>query len=145
MEISCATTGCGISREILNKVKKDPQRITKILRTQSEKLDWSGISFPMKLTDMSKFEKENENIAVNVLAYSEASIYPLRISKEENRKYVINLLLLVGARPGQRLANDEKKHYCLMNNISRLLSSQASRVLTQVSVPLLKQRKACTP
>ena len=44
----------------------------------------------MKLTDMSKFEKENENIAVNVLAYSEASIYPLRISKEENRKYVIN-------------------------------------------------------
>ena len=71
--------------------------------------------------------------------------YPLRISKEENRKYVINLLLLVGARPGQRLANDEKKHYCLINNISRLLSSQASRVLTQVSVPLLKQRKACTP
>ena len=99
----------------------------------------------MKLTDMSKFEKENKNIAVNVLAYSEASIYPLRISKEENRKYVINLLLLVGARLGQRLANDEKKHYCLINNISRLLSSQASRVLTQVSVPLLKQRKACTP
>ena len=84
-------------------------------------------------------------IAVNVLAYSEASIYPLRISKEENRKYVINLLLLVGVRPGQRLANDEEKHYCLINNISRLLSSQASRVLTQVSVPLLKQRKACTP
>ena len=57
----------------------------------------------MKLTDMSNFEKQNENIAVNVLAYSEASIYPLRISKEENRKHVINLLLLVGARPGQRL------------------------------------------
>ena len=89
MEISCATTGCGISREILNKVEKDPQRITKILRTQSEKLDWSGISFPTKLTDMSKFEKEKKNIAVNVLANSEASIYPLRISKEENRKYVI--------------------------------------------------------
>ena len=70
---------------------------------------------------MSKFEKQSENIAVNVLAYSEASIYPLRISKEENRKHVINLLLLDTTRSGQ------KKHYCLINNMRRLLSNQASK------------------
>ena len=56
-----------------------------------------------------------------MLAYSEASIYPLRISKEENRKHVINLLLLDTTRSGQ------KKHYCLINNMRRLLSNQVSK------------------
>ena len=42
----------------------------------------------------------------------------LRISKEENRKHFINLLLI---------ADDEKKHYCLINNMSRLLPSQTSK------------------
>ena len=41
-----------------------------------------------------------------------------RISKEENRKHVINLWLT---------ANDRKKLYYLINNMSRLLSSQASK------------------
>ena len=49
-----------------NMVQKDPQRITKLLGAQFEKVDWSGINFPMKLTDMSKFEKQNENNVVNV-------------------------------------------------------------------------------
>ena len=56
-----------------------------------------------------------------MLAYSEASIYPLRISKEENRKHVINLLLLDTTRSGQ------KKRYCLINNMRRLLPNQASK------------------
>ena len=42
----------------------------------------------------------------------------MRISKEENRKHFINLLLI---------ADDEKKHYCLINNMRRLLSNQASK------------------
>lgn len=47
-------------------VQKDPQRITKLLGAQFEKVDWSGINFSMKLTDMSKFEKQNEINVVNV-------------------------------------------------------------------------------
>ena len=43
----------------LNMVERDAQKITKILRTQPEKLNWSRISFPVKLTDISKFEKQN--------------------------------------------------------------------------------------
>ena len=119
----------------LNPVDKDPQRITKLHRAQSEQLYWSNINFIMKLTDISKFEK-NENIALNMLGYK-CDFYPWRISKEKNRTH-INLLLI----------SDE--HYCLINNMSRLLSSQTSkdektRVLSRVFELLLKQRKACTP
>ena len=94
-------------RRALNPGDKDPQRITKLHRAQSEQLYWSNINFIMKLTDISKFEK-NENIALNMLGYK-CDFYPWRISKEKNRTH-INLLLI----------SDE--HYCLINNMSRLLS-----------------------
>ena len=56
-------------------VKKDPQRITRFIRARSEQLNWSNINFPMKLTDISKCEKQNENIAVNVLGYERDFIH----------------------------------------------------------------------
>ncbi|CAH3133133.1 unnamed protein product [Pocillopora meandrina] len=98
--------------QTLNPVNKDPQRITKLHKAQSEQLSWSNINFIMKLTDISKFEK-NENIALNMLGYK-CDFYLWRISKEKNRTH-INLLLI----------SDE--HYCLINNMSRLLSSQTSK------------------
>lgn len=54
-------------------VEKDPKRIVKIPRAQSEKLDRSSTNFPVKLDKISKFEKQNENIAVNAPAYEQAS------------------------------------------------------------------------
>ena len=90
-------------------VEKDPQRITKLLRVQSEKLDWSGINFPVKLDKISKFEKQNESIAVDALEQAKQAssspspsgfdFYPFRISKEENRKHLINLLLIGTRQP----------------------------------------------
>ncbi|PFX14417.1 hypothetical protein AWC38_SpisGene21421 [Stylophora pistillata] len=108
---------------VLYPVEKNPQRITKILKEQSDRLDWRGINYPVELDKIKKFEKQNENIVVNVFGYeSEARVYPLRISKSpaEKRNQVITLLLI--EKDG--VAN---KHYCLINNISRLLSSQVSK------------------
>ena len=127
-----------LKKEVISALKSvvsNPKRITKILKAQSEKLDWSGIVFPVELDKISKFE-----IAENVLAFGGAAtrfgyeisfeahaslrltrrfdFHPLRISKEENRKHVINLWLT---------ANDGKKLYYLINNMSRLLSSRASK------------------
>ena len=62
----------------------------------------------VELDKRSKFEKQNENIAVTVLGYS------WRISKENIRTHVINLLLI---------ADKKKKYSCLINNMCRLLSS----------------------
>ena len=122
-----------LKKEVISALKSvvsNPKRITKILKAQSEKLDWSGIVFPVELDKISKFE-----IAENVLAFGGAAtrfgyertslrptrrfdFHPVRISKEENRKHVINLWLT---------ANDGKKLYYLINNMSRLLSSRASK------------------
>ena len=44
----------------------------------------------MKLTNVSSFEKQNENIAVNVLSY-ECNFYPLRINK--GKKIHISIFL----------------------------------------------------
>ena len=52
-----------LKKEVISALKSvvsNPKRITKILKAQSEKLDWSGIVFPV--------EMQNENIAVNVRA-----------------------------------------------------------------------------
>jgi len=63
---------------------------------------------------------QNETISVNVFGY-EAGIYPRRISKytyKTGRGEPVNLLLI---------ANEEKQHYCVIKNMSRLLASQTSK------------------
>ena len=84
--------------------------ITRLIRAQSEQLNWSNINFPMKLTDISKCEKQNENIAVNVLGYERDFIH-WGSAKRKKRTY-INVLLISDI------------HYCLIN---RLLPNQTSK------------------
>ena len=64
----------------LNPVSRDGERITKILRKQSEKLNWDGIKFPLELVKIDRFERQNKSIGVNVFGY-ERIVYPLRISE----------------------------------------------------------------
>ena len=57
---------------------------------------------------------------MNVFGY-EAEIYPLRISKntyQPGRGEPVNLLLI---------SNEEKQHYCVIKNMSRLLASQTNK------------------
>ncbi|XP_022799901.1 uncharacterized protein LOC111337802 [Stylophora pistillata] len=101
----------------LNPVKKDQERITKILKEQAKKLKWDGIKFPMEVKDIHRFETLNPGIAVNVFEY-EGELNPLRVSKIEKINTHIDLLLI---------AEGEKKHYCLIKSMSRLVSSQLSK------------------
>ena len=69
-----------------------------------------------KLVSNLSFEKLNRTEKVfkdKIELVSRKGVYPYDY-KEENRKHVINLLLI---------ADKEKKHYCLMSNMSRFLSS----------------------
>ena len=52
-----------------NPVEKNPQGITDELRKQSEKLDWSEISFSSELKIITVFEKQNSDITVNALGF----------------------------------------------------------------------------
>src|SRR5688572_5813510 len=63
----------------LNPTEDNPHRITRDLKEQSEKLDWSGIHFPVAADAniIGKFERNN-SVSVNVFGY-ETDLYPLYI------------------------------------------------------------------
>ena len=103
--------------------KEHGERLSKQMRKDSEKFDWTGIEFPVSLKQIDKFEKQN-NYAINVFGYEKVDckkvdckkvVYPLRISKRDEQ--VINLILI---------ANEETNHYCWIKNMSKLLSKQKS-------------------
>jgi len=96
-------------------IEKIPDRLTKHLREQAESLNFKGIEFPMSLQAIDKFERLNPEISVNVFGFDNISkVYPLTISKFKRQKE-IDLMLL------------ENKHYCLVKNLSRLMSMQTSK------------------
>ena len=67
---------------------------------------------PMKLTQMKKFERQNQ-ISLNVFGFEEG-VYPLHISEHRFPRHV-NLLLI---------ENETNTHYCLIKNLNRFLSHQ---------------------
>ena len=95
--------------------RKHSERIDKELRETSKVLNWKGLKFSIKLSDINKLEKHNSSISVNVFGY-EILVYPLRISKHNyKRESTVNLLLM---------SDDTKQYYCWIKDINKLLSSQ---------------------
>ena len=99
----------------LNPVKIHPEGIDKKLRETSKTLNWEKLKFPVKFSDINKFEKHISSISVNLFGY-EKLVYPLRISEHNyKRESTVNLLLI---------SDDTKQHYCWIKDISKLLSKQ---------------------
>ena len=94
---------------------KDPQRIKKCDKKYVEKLDYSGIEFPVSIKQYNKIEKQN-NIRVNVFGYEEKQKYPIYLSKEKFN-CCLNLLLIT---------EGEKKHYCLLKNFNKFMYNQTN-------------------
>ena len=103
----------------LNLKENNNVKIDGELKSKIDTLDMGDIKYPVSLKDINKFECLNSNIAISVFAYSEEDkVYPLKISDHSNRLHKIKLLLIT---------KEEKTHYCLINNFSRLVSSQTSK------------------
>ena len=71
----------------------------------------------MSVNRVDKFEKNNNDIDVNVLANGN-DIYTLRRSKYNNDRKQVNLLLI---------CDGNKYHYTAIKNLSRLLSFSNSK------------------
>ena len=65
------------------KIKNDPQRITKI-QPFINKYKWEVINFPSEKDAWKKFEKNNVTIALNVLHAKKETIYPAYVSKHDS-------------------------------------------------------------
>jgi len=68
----------------------NPGRTTNY-QTHLGELNFTGISFPVKVTDIPKFEHQNPGLSVNTFGWK-GGLYPLHVSKREGRG--IDLLLI---------------------------------------------------
>ena len=100
----------------LNLKNRDNERIDNDLKNKVDTLNMEGIQYPVSFRGIDRFEHLNPEISITVLGYNEEEkVYPLKVSKYTGCKHDIVLLLI---------KNGENSHYCLVKNISALLSSQ---------------------
>ena len=100
----------------LNLKNRDNERIDNDLKNKVDTLNMEGIQYPVSFRGIDRFEHFNPEISISVLGYNkEEKVYPLKVSKYTGCKHDIVLLLI---------KNGENSHYCLVKNISALLSSQ---------------------
>ena len=98
----------------LHQRDRDQERINDLKKYEFS-LNTKGITFPMKLKDIIKFEKLNPDLpGINVFSEDNKNIYPLKMA-ERDCKNTIDLFLI---------EEDGKSHYSLIKNFSRLIRSQ---------------------
>ena len=100
----------------LNPKDGHPERIDKDLKSKQDTLNMEGINYPVDFRGIDRFEKQNPEISISLLGYNkDERVYPLKLSKYTGSKHDITLLLI---------KDEDNSHYCLVKNISALLSSQ---------------------
>ena len=88
--------------------------ITQKDREFESSLDYSGIEFPVKISDIDKIERKN-SIGISVFGYKgKKQFYPIRITKTVYEEHME--LLLLGDGEGSR-------HYVLIKDVNRMLCS----------------------
>ena len=97
----------------INPQEKYPQRIKKTDKQYVEKLDYSGVEFPVGVKHYNKIEKQN-SININVFGYENKQPYPIYVSKE---KYEDHMELLL-------VTEKENKHYVLIKDFNRFMYNQ---------------------
>ena len=91
--------------------KKNLYRVSKYQEYEHE-LNISGIQYHLDIKNIGKFEYQN-NISVKVFGYKDKKIFPLCITTVTVARHHINLLYITA---------DEKSHYVLVKDLSRLVS-----------------------
>ncbi|XP_053380071.1 uncharacterized protein LOC128548718, partial [Mercenaria mercenaria] len=78
----------------------------------TNELNMSGIQYPVSLAQIDRFEKQNENISINVFTFQENEIVPLKITSNTRRLHHVNLLWI---KYGQ------VSHYVLIRDLNTFL------------------------
>ena len=95
--------------------KEDNDSHLKDLKKYEFSLNTKGITFPMKIKDITKFEKLNPELpGINVFSVDNMTIYPLRMADRDCLN-TIDLFLI---------EEDGNSHYTLIKNFHRLIRSQ---------------------
>ena len=76
-------------------------------------LNFTDISFPVKIDDIPKFETQND-VFINIFGYEKNEIFPVHITTHRFERQV-NLLMI---------SDNRNNHYCWIKDLSRLLGDQ---------------------
>ena len=97
---------------------RDEERLTDLKKYENS-LNTKGLNFPMKIKDISKFEKLNPRLpGINVFSIDESdNFYPLKMV-EKDCINTIDLFLY---------EKDSFSHYTLIKNFNRLIKSQITK------------------
>ena len=122
--------------------KKDHSYRAKQYEKHVKELNLDGLTFPLPLNQIPKFEKLNPTISVSVLTLdSEGLVVPLLPTKHRDRKHDVVLLLISETIKIDALGNIEivtdtchddnavinvRSHYVWVKNLSRLLASRSN-------------------
>lgn len=122
--------------------KHNPHRLSHYLK-YSDKLNFEGIDFPVRLDQIDKFTRQNEKISVNVYYYDDedSCIRSLRVSTDVRERHIHLLLLFKESKnndgeSGGTTADKVKAflndgpiqmHYCWIKNLSGLVGAQLSK------------------
>ena len=104
----------------LHPKERDEERLTGLKKYEFS-LNTKGITFPMKLKDITKFEKLNPSLpGINVFSVNESKkFYPLRMAERD----CLNTIDLFFHE------EDGDSHYSLIKNFHRLIKSQKTKSL----------------
>jgi hypothetical protein len=95
-------------------VQRNGERVWKYKGHVSD-LNFKDISFPVKMDNIPKFEKQND-MSINIFGYEKNSIFPVQITKYRFERHV-NLPMI---------SDNRKNHYCWITDLKRLLDDQHS-------------------
>ena len=109
----------------LHPVQMNEVRLTDIRKYEND-LNFKGVDFPVKLKDITEFENQNPDLpGINVFSVNDNNkIYPLRLNQKDLQK-TIDLFLF---------SKDEKQHYSLIKNFSRLARSQITSDMRKIHI-----------
>ena len=99
----------------LNPIENNPQRVKETDKALAKELDYTGVTFPVTIRDMSKIEKQNK-INMNAYVYNEDGKYvsPIRNSKTEYQD-TLNVLLIE-----RETEKEYKQHYVYIKDFNRI-------------------------
>ena len=90
----------------VHEARDNPHRVTNYRRFENT-INRNGISYPVKLRDIDRFENLNENISGNVFTYEEKMIFPVKITNAKGRQHHVNLLVIT---------DNESYHFTLIKS-----------------------------
>ena len=91
----------------LHPAKDNSERIDTKLIKSTENFNWDGLTFPVDLKQIDRFEKQNPTISVNVFGYEKKKVTILRKSETYKRENIVDLLLI---------NEGEVQHYCVIKS-----------------------------